>query len=191
MTHRFLNPDSPDNDSPIGEERLRLDAFKYDGTHCDCCGQRVKYQDRRFRAVWAIFLRECYRKFGRDPFKTTTPEFRDELPRANDWTFLADFGLMVNCTDGETGRRVRGWWRITDRGEQFLQNNFAIPDMVQIFDDKVVGQSPTFVTFAQAVEMAGEFDESEPFQPATRPPAIIAPIIAPNSAAFDIPDFSR
>lgn len=107
------------------------------GGICPCCQQGVKVYKRKLASSAAYGLITMYRHhgtaFGHAPTTADLARLGGELARLSLWGLLEEKSEMRD--DG--GRA--GWWRVTERGEAFVQNRCRVPKHVRVYAGQVLG----------------------------------------------------
>ena len=121
------------NPVTLDEARAWLRARIDDGALCPCCTQMVKAYRRQINSRQARCLIAIYRAAGTDWCHIPTVEAKlglggSETGRLRHWGLITE--LQARRDDG--GRA--GWWRITDRGERYVQGKLRVPRYARIFN---------------------------------------------------------
>lgn len=132
--------------------RERID----DGARCPCCTQYVKAYKRRVNASMARSLIIMYLHQPKDPEgwmhlpTVLAPRSGNEEPKMRRW------GLIEELTEPREDGGRAGFWRITDRGRQFVRGEITIPRYVRIYDDRVLNYEGEMVSIRDA--LGAKFD---------------------------------
>lgn len=106
-----------------------------EGETCPCCTQFAKVYKRKITSTAAAGMIALYRSCGQNYGHIATIMNRQQ----GDETKLAYWELIeeerVFRPDG--GRA--GYWRVTDKGVVFLQNQITVPKYARVYDGRVLG----------------------------------------------------
>lgn len=106
---------------------------------CPECGQTVKLYRRNLYAKPAYQLILLYR-LNRDNFnfhhiKTTG----NPAAGGGDFAKLRFWGLIEEYVNDDPTKRTSGYWRITDKGRQFVQRKITVSKYVLIYNKEFYG----------------------------------------------------
>lgn len=133
----------------LAEARRILGERAHDGMRCPCCDQMVKIYRRQVYAEMAKFLTQIYRGAGRE--WCHTPSLVPEL-RGGDTAKLVHWGLIESMPgEREDGSKRTGWWRVTEKGEQWLHGRVSIPKYALIYNGEFLGFDGGPVTIHDAL----------------------------------------
>jgi len=104
--------------------------------HCETCGQQVgeyKYKMSKgaIRVLQSLFQMQ---KTGYDYFY-----YKDfnEYGKACDWPYMRYFGV-VEAMPRVKGQNCTGYWRLTEKGKQFLRGELLLPTTVHLEGKTVI-----------------------------------------------------
>lgn len=81
-----------------------------------------------------------------------------------DYAKLAFFGLLEAMPENlDSKKKSSGFWRVTDKGRQFVNGDIAVPSYVKLLHNKVQEVSVKQTTVMEALQKGG-FDYSELMQ---------------------------
>lgn len=125
--------------------------------NCPCCRRYAQMYKRPIGPGQAIPLLAVFKKVGMDPYRE--PEV---LPRKSEGqlTLTKHWGLVMpwECPSGvKDPKRQSRWWRITDRGKDWLEGEIRIAKYAYLFDDTHWKLEGPRITWLQAVR-APRFD---------------------------------
>lgn len=119
------------DDMTLGEARNLLRQYVQDGHACPLCLQFAKVYKRTITSRMAHqlieFWKTCKREFGHLP--TVIPNVG-----GGDFAKLANWGLVEPKMN--EGEQVRGWWRITGRGESWLADRITVEKYAHVYDGR-------------------------------------------------------
>lgn len=147
-------PCEADATTEVSEVRVPLGAHSKEGSDCPHCGQYMRVYVRKLNRNMMLFLRSLARKPGE------WVSFRECEFTSRDYPYVSFWGLAVTRVDANDGtKRASGFWKITQKGLDFLAARLAVPSHVHVYNNKVVGWSDTVTTASQAY--GEDFDYSE------------------------------
>lgn len=120
----------------LWEAQQHANAHITEGSICMCCGQFVKQYRRRLSRPMAEALLALYKAGGTTEYvhsPTVLGANRGAEARLSYWRFIQE--LMVKRPDG--GRR--GYWKVTPRGEKFLNGNLQVPEFALVYNGEFQG----------------------------------------------------
>jgi hypothetical protein len=149
-----------------GKQKLRAEWEK--GLHCPCCNQWVRlnpYTCHHSRARVLIILHKATVEYRTDPSGFIHVE-----------DYLVDLGVKIKGVVGkmkywglveampndDPSKKTSGYWRITDKGMQFVNREITVPQKAFVFDDKVYKFSTNEISIVEA--LGKKFDYSELMQ---------------------------
>lgn len=109
--------------------RERLD----DGASCPLCTQHAKVYRRKINSGMARALIVQYRQVGREYAHTSSLcRFTHEAGQLSWW------GLLEQETDRRPDGGRSGYWRVTDKGEQFVRSLIPVEKYARIYDGRLL-----------------------------------------------------
>jgi hypothetical protein len=140
----------PELDATLGEVRDWLRARVEKGTHCPACEQFAKVYKRQIYAgmVRALVLMWREGDFSRRLY-VHVPSI--DPARGGDVAKLEFWGLIEEeRAKREDGGRA-GFWRVTRRGEDWLNRKTAVPKYARIYDGRLLSLTGPLVTVDEAL----------------------------------------
>ena len=125
------------------EEAIAILRSKiHKGTHCPCCGQFAKVYHRSLNCGMAASLVLMYRRSGFEwqHIPTTIPA------RSREEGKLAFWGLIEEKDEERPDSGRAGWWRVTEKGEAFINKGLAVPKYVNIYNGECLGFDGPLIT---------------------------------------------
>lgn len=142
------------SDMTLEEAKQILREGLSKGVNCPCCTQRVQLYRRTINAGMAMSLIRMYRAAGRDwqHVPTTVGRMSAEEGKLRYW------GLIEEAPEprGDGGRA--GWWRITEKGELFVNNQIRVPRGALMFNQKCFGLDNSRGDIGIVDALKGRFD---------------------------------
>mgnify|MGYP000306415011 CR=1 FL=1 len=143
----------------LEEAKQHLRENWIEGTECPCCGQFVKKYKTNLNSsmVYALIL----------------------IAKAPDgWLHVEDHFVDIGCklkgvhgklkhwglirqkpNDDQPEKNKTGYWRITQKGRDFVNNIVTVPQYVWLFNNKQYGFSENHVTIQQALGKKFNYEE--------------------------------
>ncbi len=109
------------------------DHYKEKGTNCPCCGQFVKQYKRKLGSVMArtlIRLSKMPNEYNH--VKDIVKGISDT--GTNDFSKLAYWGLIDEMANDSTAKRTSGYWRITQKGHDFVNCKIVLLEHALIYN---------------------------------------------------------
>ena len=105
-----------------------------EGIKCPICGRHVKVYRRKITNTMARSLIEMYNAHGMDwgHMPSTITSQRADEAKLQYWGLIEE--ETVKRPDG--GRA--GWWRVTEKGVDYIRGNTSLPKYVQIYNKKLL-----------------------------------------------------
>lgn len=127
----------------IDEARAYLRKNYAEGVECPCCGQFVKLYKRQIYVSMAADLIKLYRlhrRYGRDRWFHIS-EIRKSTAGGGDFAKFLHWGLIEEAKKDpeETTTRTSGYWRITLKGEAFVERRLTVQKYVMLYNGKFRG----------------------------------------------------
>ena len=112
-----------------------------DGVRCPCCGQFAKVYERRINASMVRALVALWRRGPDWVHLPPVDPSHGEAARLSYWGLIEE-----EPTVREDGGRA-GWWRITQKGNWWLEGRFPVQMYARIYNGRLLGFSggPWFV----------------------------------------------
>ena len=132
------------------------------GTHCPVCDRYAKIQARPINKTMAQAVAWMVRngapsqwiKMSDSPFSGT-----NQHPTLKHWGLLEQ-----KMNDSNPKKKHVGYWRVTQKGRDFVSGKLAVPEKAVIYNDKLIEmQGPTKYIH----EVIKGFDYSEIMKPVT------------------------
>jgi len=114
------------------------DNFK-DGVLCPCCNQNVKEYRRKLNSSMAYGLIILFKAQKRDGFnkyiKMNEEVARLNIPSSNiEYSKLAYWGLIEEMPNTSEKKKNSGYWTITKKGIEFVNNRLLLPKYAKIYN---------------------------------------------------------
>ena len=132
---------------------------------CPCCGQLVKLYKRKFNAGMAVVLIQIYKIHKTKPEDDTWIKITEEVlargynPATMEYSKLKHWGLIEERGDAGENTPSAGFWRMTNRGINFVKGAVSIPSHVHIYNNMIVGFSETHVKISEALTEKFDYEE--------------------------------
>ena len=142
-----------------------IDSKKYlrknyvHGVSCPSCGQLVKLYKRKLNSGMARVLVELY--LNKDNGAMHVKEYlrTNKLKNNHDWTLLSYWGLITTVVEDINRSKESGYWNITLKGIQFVEDKINVHKHVLIYNKRFTGFSPDYISIYEA--LGDHFDYKE------------------------------
>jgi len=134
-------------DTPLGEAQEWLRDKLTEGANCPCCGQLSKVYRRKLYGSMAASLLHFYKNFDTQTYThkrdilaladKTFPTLSTTLG-GGDFAKLMFWGLLEQ-KPAEENNRGSGYWRVTEKGSDFVNGKVKIPSHVMIYNGDFLG----------------------------------------------------
>lgn len=126
---------------PLLQARAWLRSQLKVGAKCPCCGQMAKVYRRKLNSGMARSLVEMYR--AAPPSSAGGTAFI-HLPttigaRSREEGKLRYWGLVEEQVTSRPDGGRAGWWRVTAKGELFIQGRLQVKRYALVYDGKCLG----------------------------------------------------
>ena len=110
------------------------------GFTCDCCGSFCKRYFRKMNCNMAMTMIALFRKkkFG---FVRVEEFLRvNGYPRSGDFPYLVHYGMLEKMSgERADGSKKNGFYKLTDKGRQFVLEQIKVPQTFIIYNGKCEG----------------------------------------------------
>ena len=146
-------------DEVITELRAEIMRDRDQGCQCPVCDQYVKLYKRNFNSAMSVAMIKIYQAFDKDPDLEwlKVEDYLKADPKLPS-TIRGDFakGVYWNLLDKQDGERTDGskrigYYKITQKGKDFVCGKVAIPKWVRLYNNEVLGFAEERVTIQQAL----------------------------------------
>ena len=145
----------------IAEARLYLRENLNVGATCPCCKQYVKLYKRKITGVTAAGLVILYRRNMRIGWNdyVCIPDLLTEK-KYTDVTKLFYWDLIEPLIGKrEEGSKRVGYWRLTQKGREFVEGKIAIDKNVFVYNNKVYRRSEEKATIKDCLGLKFDYEE--------------------------------
>jgi len=130
------------------------------GYNCPCCGQLCKRYFRKLNANMAVTVIAMFikKKFG---FIRVEEFLRvNGYQRSGDFPYLVHWGILEKMQGkrGDGSSRT-GFYKLTDKGRQFVQGNITVPQTLIFYNGKCEGFEGDEITIQQALGKRFDYRE--------------------------------
>lgn len=155
--------EKPSKDDTIADAKQYLRENWNKGCNCPACGQRVQLYDYKLYATSAAALVRLYRLGGEFHHVSKYAEAGDGYPRAPHFAELRFWGLIEAMPKSEdnTKKKSSGFWKITDKGRQFVEGEIQLHSRILVYNNKFQGYSSKSepITIRKAFDNEFDYDE--------------------------------
>lgn len=124
----------PDS-TPIGTARDWTRQRAETGVTCPVCTQKVKVYRRKINSGMARSLIAMY-VIARTDWVHVPTQIGS---RSREEGKLAYWGLVEESQTARDDGGRAGWWRVTSKGEAFVQQQLNVPSHARVYDGRVLG----------------------------------------------------
>tara|TARA_Y100001938_G_scaffold143552_1_gene216509 strand:+ start:33572 stop:34027 length:456 start_codon:yes stop_codon:yes gene_type:complete len=116
------------------------------GTECPCCGKYVKAYKRKLNAGMARALIIIYKLTKDGNSIHVQSKFTELGLRATtmDYAYLEKWSLIEQ-------KGSNGYWKVTDRGKSFVEDDIDLPDYALVYNGKVYKWSDNSINIETAL----------------------------------------
>jgi len=144
-----------DDNSTLKEIKEHLQSGWVKGTSCPACKQLVKIYPHQINSAIARVLIRMYNSDAE-----WINIFRDLKPSTTMYSIAAFWKLIEPKGDEpENNSKSSGYWRLTEKGRLFVENNLDIPKHAYIYNNQVRGFSAEEISIVKA--LGKKFDYAE------------------------------
>lgn len=133
---------------------LKEKALKRGG-YCPVCNRWTKVYKRKITSSMARFLIDFWVEYQDFEFHHVGRNYR----KCGDYGKLAYWDLIESRGDVPDAKKHSGYWRLTNRGYNFIHRQIAIQQTVQVYDSQVLGFIGPYILIDKA--LADKFDYRE------------------------------
>lgn len=130
------------------------------GYVCPCCGQFVKRYFRKLNANMAITMIALFRKKKFGFIKVEEFMRVNGYQRSGDFPYLVHWGLLEKMT-GERidGSKKNGFYKLTEKGRQFVLEQIIVPQTLIIYNGKCEGFEGREISIKDALGKKFDYHE--------------------------------
>jgi len=125
------------------------------GVECPCCNQFVKLYKRKINLVMTTCLIRLYHLYYKNPSYHHVKEIVSGISDTgtNDFSKLAYWNLIEEKQKDpkNTKTRTSGYWRITDKGLDFVLGKINVPSHCYVYNTKVYQFSDEYVSIEETI----------------------------------------
>jgi len=127
----------------------------YVGTPCPCCGQQVKQYEYKLYDSSASALIRLYNLTlfkGEGEFHVRDfAEATQLYTRASHFAELRFWGLIEKGEKTSKNTPSAGFWRITEKGKQFVRNEITVKSSIKMFNNQFQGFSGDLISIKECL----------------------------------------
>lgn len=136
-----------------------LKVLQGDGGHCPCCKRFGKYNGFTITQKNAQALVWIYKNGGVDDWANTAKNAPREFMQAKTFTNMRYWGLIEPHPNDKKEKKGSGYWRITQKGINYINGQMRLPKKVFIYNRKLVGYGEQHVYFKECFKQQFNFEE--------------------------------
>jgi len=150
------------NLNTIGQAKAHLRDNIKKGINCPCCGQYVKMYTRKVTSAMAYGLILLVKSKSEDYFHIENYLKEQNCPSSvrGDISKLRYFKLIKKLEGiRDDGSKRVGYYKVTERGKDFVRGLITVPESVMIFNKKTYGFSENHINIHQALKNKFNYNE--------------------------------
>lgn len=157
------------NTATLGEAKQFLrDNWDKDGAICPCCTQIVKLYKFKLRssmAICLILMDKYFRNHPEEEYVHMTNYLNSiDLPgsirNSGDNAKTRYWGLTEKKEGKrEDGSKRVGYWKLTEKGRQFVRGEITVPQYAKLFNNKSYGLTGDEISIREALGTKFNYDE--------------------------------
>ena len=142
--------------------KLRMEweiTISNDGGYCPCCARWGKISPQGMteaRSLALLWISRAPKDDGWVNVQKLAPKW---ILRAKNYSLLKHWGLIESAVNTEANRRGSGRWRVTEKGQLFINETLSVPSKVYLYNDTVQGWSTDRVYFRDCFGTRFSYDE--------------------------------
>lgn len=149
-------------DTSLEEVKSHLKANFSEGCECPACGQNVKLYERKITSAMAYGLILLIKSNKVGYFHIEDYLKGEDCPSSirGDMSKLRYFGLIERQDSvREDGSSRAGFYKVTDKGRMFANNQVTVPEHVNIYNNIVYGYSENHIGIERALGSKFNYNE--------------------------------
>jgi len=123
----------------LREAKAFLKEYWKDGVACPCCGQHVQLYNYKLFATSAHALIVLSKLGDEYHHISKYAEAGEGRIRAPHFAELRFWGMIEKKPNNDSTKKASGFWRITDKGREFVAGEIEVPSRILIFNNKFQG----------------------------------------------------
>lgn len=144
--------------STVGDSRKYLRENFDKGCKCPSCGQFVKLYIRKLGSAQSRALIRTYH-LNKEQEWVHIREISKEINITGDYAKLVYWGLIEEKENQDTKKKNSGFWKITQRGKDFVECKISLPSHVMIYNSKFQGFKDSFVMITECIGKKFNYSE--------------------------------
>lgn len=136
-----------------------LKVLQGDGGHCPCCKRFGKYNAFTITQKNAQALVWIYKNGGVDDWANTAKNAPREFMQAKTFTNMRYWGLIEPHPNDNKEKKGSGYWRITQKGINYMNGQMRLPKKAFVYNRKLVGFGEQQIYFSECFKERFNFEE--------------------------------
>lgn len=133
-------------------------AIKDKGANCPCCGRWGKINGYQINSTQVRGMIWMLRNFRKNEWVDLSKAPKWVL-RSKSMATLHHWGLLESKPNEDPDKKGSGFWRLTQRGRDFLRRKILLPKYAFVFDNKLVKFSKEQVDVVKALGKKFSYEE--------------------------------
>ena len=142
----------------IKEAKEHLKSNYKKGCICPVCNQSVKLYKRKFYATQARSL-ILLNKLNSSKEWVHSREIMKVINITGDFAKMSYWGLITEQLNSDKEKRSSGFWKITSKGKQFVNNQIKILSHTLIYNGKIIGFSKDEISIIDSLGKKFNYNE--------------------------------
>ena len=117
------------------------------GGHCPVCNRFTKIYRRQITSSMARFLIDFWHEHKDFEFHHVGRNYR----KCGDYAKLSYWGLIIARGDDGELAKASGYWRMSQRGYDFIHLKTTVSKYVRVYDGQVLGYEGDKITIKEAI----------------------------------------
>lgn len=129
------------------------------GCKCPACGQHVQLYKRKLNSGMALVLIRLYKEYPDDWVPVKEWLRIKKYKNNHDWTMLKYWELIEEKKNDDPKKKSNGYWRITNKGKNFVNFVITVPTHIHIYNKKFRGYSEEHTNIKNALKNHFDYEE--------------------------------
>jgi hypothetical protein len=140
-----------------------VEKNKNKGCQCPCCGQYAKIYKYKLFATSAMALIVLYKlskKSSEEYFHVSS--FAEQIKfkkRSPHFAELRFWGLIESSKEKHIDKKHSGYWKITKKGIDFVQNKIKVDEYILIYNNQYLGFDGDKISIKHALSNKFSYEE--------------------------------
>lgn len=105
---------------------------------CPCCGRYAQVYKRQVNSTCVVKLIKCFKLGGETEYVHGGAVHIHGMSGAGDFSVAKYWGLLEQKYHEPDEKKSSGYWRLTEKGIDFIGKLITIPKYALVFDDQLI-----------------------------------------------------